>query len=285
VGTGSGGSRPEDAGDFGARGRGGAYQAFFAGLFSLGASWPTSVSRYSQAGGNGVPDAAILCFCNCSSYRSERRARRLVQPLLPLRRIVKMRSACFWGSTMRCPTDRCSASAIGSFAFGRGLTGRTATQLAWGGALVMLVSGLGRSPGAHHLPDLSLRRRARIDPRPLPAVRRVGDDSRTGGRPGPCASRAWFGSFIFGSLFSWRTGRRRLNRWRRAGLHQFSGEPRSGGVHPAVRMVQGYAWLLHLGFAFSVRSLPQRSWRGGGAWGRGARLISRRELGNYFFCI
>ena len=71
-----------------------------------------------------------------------------VQPRLPLRRIVKMRSAWLLGIY--------HAVSYGSMlSFGNWVPsllaevspGRSATQLAWGGALVMLVSGLGRISG------------------------------------------------------------------------------------------------------------------------------------------
>jgi hypothetical protein len=82
----------------------------------------------------------------------------------------------------------------------------------------------------------------------LSAVRGAGDDSRTRDCPGPCApGRLVRVVYLRVSVSVGEpVGAGRIA-GRRTGFHQLSGEPRSGGLHPAVRVVQGYARLLHLG--------------------------------------
>ncbi len=132
-------------------GRAGAYQAFFAGCFSLG-----SILAYLlipvivRAGWQWVFLApAILCLPLLALVPALRLAPvSSARSFLPLRRILGMRSAWILGSYHALSYG--SMLSLGNWVpslLAEGSRHRTATQLAWGGALVMLVSGLARLSG------------------------------------------------------------------------------------------------------------------------------------------
>ena len=187
-------------------GRGGAYQAFFAGLFSLGSILAyLCIPAIAQAGWQWVYlTPAILCFLQLLFVPVLKGAPvASVQPLLPLRRIVKMRSA--WLLGMYHAVSYGSMLSFGNWVpslLAEVTPGRTATQLAWGGALVMLVSGLGRISGGFLI--------FRISPYVVAHGSILGLCLLFGGLvmiPEPAVVLglallgAWFGSFIFGSIF------------------------------------------------------------------------------------
>lgn len=132
-------------------GRAGAYQAFFAGLFSLG-----SILAYllipviAGAGWQWVfLTPAILCLLQLFLVPVLKGAPLAsIPPVLPLRRIVKMRAA--WLLGIYHAVSYGSMLSLGNWVpslLAEVSLRRSATQLAWGGALVMLVSGLGRISG------------------------------------------------------------------------------------------------------------------------------------------
>ena len=187
-------------------GRGGAYQAFFAGLFSLGSIlaylWIPAIARAGWQWVYLTP--AILCFLQLLFVPVLKGAPvATVQPFLPLRRILKMRSA--WLLGMYHAVSYGSMLSFGNWVpslLAEVSPGRTATQLAWGGALVMLVSGLGRISGGFIT--------FRISPYVVAHGSILGLCLLFGGLamiPEPAVVLglallgAWFGSFIFGSLF------------------------------------------------------------------------------------
>jgi nitrate/nitrite transporter NarK len=132
-------------------GRAGAYQAFFAGLFSLGSILAyLCIPVIARAGWQWVfLTPAILCLLQLLFVPVLKGAPvASVQPLLPLRRIVKMRSA--WLLGIYHAVSYGAMLSLGNWVpslLAEVSLGRSATQLAWGGALVMLVSGLGRITG------------------------------------------------------------------------------------------------------------------------------------------
>ncbi|MHB8773444.1 MAG: MFS transporter [Syntrophales bacterium] len=187
-------------------GRGGAYQAFFAGLFSLGSILAfLYIPAIAAAGWQWVYlTPAILCFmqlCFVPVLRATPVADS--RALLPLRSIVTRKAAWLLGLY-----HAVSYGAMMSFGnwlpslLAEALPGRTATQLAWGGALVMLVSGLGRISGGFFI--------FRVSPYLVAHGSILGLCLLFGGLaiiPGPAVVLtlallgAWFGSFVFGSLF------------------------------------------------------------------------------------
>jgi sugar phosphate permease len=132
-------------------GQAGAYQAFFAGCFSLG-----SILAYL-----GMPlivrtrwhwvflAPALLCLSLLAFIPALRIAPPpSARPSLPLRRIVEMRPAWILGTYHALSYG--SMLSLGNWVpslLAEVSRHRTATQLAWGGALVMLVSGLSRLSG------------------------------------------------------------------------------------------------------------------------------------------
>lgn len=132
-------------------GRAGAYQAFFAGFFSLG-----SILAYLlipvivRAGWQWVfLTPAILCLPLLALVPALRIAPLPSAPhFLPLRRILGIRSA--WILGIYHALSYGSMLSLGNWVpslLAEVSRHRTATQLAWGGALVMLVSGLSRLLG------------------------------------------------------------------------------------------------------------------------------------------
>lgn len=132
-------------------GRAGAYQAFFAGCFSLGSilaylGMPVIV----RAGWYWVfLTPALLCLPLLALVPALRPAPpSSARPSLPLRRIVGMQSA--WILGLYHALSYGSMLSLGNWvpSLLAEVSGhRTATQLAWGGALVMLVSGVSRLSG------------------------------------------------------------------------------------------------------------------------------------------
>ena len=132
-------------------GRAGAYQAFFAGFFSLG-----SILAYLlipiiiRAGWQWVfLTPAILSLLLLALVPALRLAPpSSTRPSLSLRRIVGMRPA--WILGIYHAVSYGSMLSLGNWVpslLAEVSRHRTATQLAWGGALVMLVSGLSRLSG------------------------------------------------------------------------------------------------------------------------------------------
>lgn len=189
------------------RGRGGAYQAFFAGLFSLGSILAfLYIPTIAAAGWQWVYlTPAILCLLQLFFVPVLKRdvPAAAVHAPLPLRSIVGMKAA--WLLGMYHAVSYGSMLSFGNWVpslLAEALPGRTATQLAWGGALVMLVSGLGRISGGFVI--------FRISPHVVAHGSILGLCLLFGGLaviPGPAVVLAlallgaWFGSFVFGSLF------------------------------------------------------------------------------------
>lgn len=187
-------------------GRAGAFQAFFAGIFSLG-----SILAYLllpvifQVGWRWVfLIPAFLCLLMLTLVPALRPTPTSpANPSLPLRRIVGMPSpwvlgiyhALSYGSMLGLGNWAPSLLAEVSFQ-------QTATQLAWGGALVMLVSGLSRLSGGFvilRISPLTVLHGSILVLGILFAGMAV---TRT---PGVVLSlallAAWFGSINFGALF------------------------------------------------------------------------------------
>lgn len=187
-------------------GRAGAFQAFFAGIFSLG-----SILAYLllpvifQVGWRWVfLIPAFLCLLMLTLVPALRPTPTSpANPSLPLRRIVGMPSpwvlgiyhALSYGSMLSLGNWAPSLLAEVSFQ-------QTATQLAWGGALVMLVSGLSRLSGGFvilRISPLTVLHGSILVLGILFAGMAV---TRT---PGVVLSlallAAWFGSINFGALF------------------------------------------------------------------------------------
>jgi cyanate permease len=132
-------------------GRAGTYQAFFAACFSVGSivaylSMPIVV----RAGWQWVFLApAILCLPLLVLVPSLRVGPPAAfRAFLPLRRIVGMRSA--WVLGIYHALSYGSMLSLGNWVpslLAEASSHRSATQLAWGGALVMLVSGVARLSG------------------------------------------------------------------------------------------------------------------------------------------
>lgn len=132
-------------------GRAGAYQAFFAGSFSMGSILAyLAIPVIAGAGWRWVfLTPAILCLPLLAMLPAIRPAPRSAPgPSLPVRRIVEMRSA--WILGIYHAVSYGSMLSIGNWipSLLAEVSGhRTATQLAWGGALVMFVSGVSRLSG------------------------------------------------------------------------------------------------------------------------------------------
>jgi NNP family nitrate/nitrite transporter-like MFS transporter len=132
-------------------GRAGAYQAFFAACFSLGSilaylGMPVVV----RAGWHWIfLTPAFLCLPLLATVPTLRLAHSpSMRPSLPLRHILRIRSA--WILGLYHALSYGSMLSLGSWVpslLAEVWRDRTATQLAWGGALVMLVSGLSRLAG------------------------------------------------------------------------------------------------------------------------------------------
>ncbi len=187
-------------------GRAGAYQAFFAGLFSLGSILAyLCIPAIAEVGWQWVYlTPAILCFLQLLFVPILKGAPvASVQPLLPLRNIVKMRSA--WLLGIYHAVSYGSMLSLGNWVpslLAEVTVRRSATQLAWGGALVMLVSGLGRISGGFII--------FRISPYAVAHGSILALCLLFGGLafiPEPAVVLglallgAWFGSVIFGALF------------------------------------------------------------------------------------
>ena len=188
------------------KGQAGAYQAFFAGLFSLG-----SILAYllipviARAGWQWVfLTPAILCLLQMLLVPVLKGAPIASgQPLLYLRRIVKMPSA--WLLGIYHAVSYGSMLSLGNWIpslLAEASLHRSATQLAWGGALVMLVSGMGRICGGFII--------FRISPYTIAHGSILALCMLFGGLaiiPDPTMVLglsllvAWFGSVVFGSLF------------------------------------------------------------------------------------
>ena len=187
-------------------GQAGTYQAFFAGVFSLGCILAyLGIPVIARAGWQWVfLTPAILCLLQLLFVPFLKGTPiATVQPLLHLRRIVKMPSAWLLGIY--------HAVSYGSMiSFGNWLPSllaevslhRSATQLAWGGALVMLVSGMGRICGGFII--------FRISPYTVAHGSILALFLLFGGLAliseptavlGLSLLGAWFGSVIFGALF------------------------------------------------------------------------------------
>jgi nitrate/nitrite transporter NarK len=132
-------------------GRVGAYQAFFAGFFSLGSILAYLLIPVIVRGGwQWVFLApALLCLPLLLLVPALRLAPvSSARASLPLRRIVGMRST--WVIGIYHALSYGSMLSLGNWVpsvLAEVLRHRTATELAWGGALVMLVSGLSRLSG------------------------------------------------------------------------------------------------------------------------------------------
>ena len=218
-------------------GRAGAYQAFFAGLFSLG-----SILAYllipviAGAGWQWVfLTPAILCLLQLFLVPVLKGAPARLDPSRSSPAAYRENAGRMAIGHLPCGVVRIDAQPrqLGPFAPRRGLPRRSATQLAWGGALVMLVSGLGRISGGFIIFRISpytvahgsilalclLFAGLALIPEPamVLAMALLG---------------AWFGSVVFAALFQLaqpvRAGRLA---GRPAGFRQFPGEPGGGGFH------------------------------------------------------
>ncbi len=187
-------------------GRAGAYQAFFAACFSVGSILAyLAVPVVVRIGWQWVFLApAILCLPLLALVSTLRLGPpSAVRRSLPLRRIVGMQPAWIIGTYHALSYG--SMLSLGNWVpslLAEVISHRSATQLAWGGALVMLVSGVARLSGGFVI--------LRVPPRavahgsiailcllflglalgPAPAV-----------LLGLALLGAWFGSINFGALF------------------------------------------------------------------------------------
>lgn len=132
-------------------GRAGAYQAFFAGSFSLGSILAyLLIPAIVRAGWRWVfLTPAILCLPLLALVPALRLAPpSSARPSLPLRRVMGLRSA--WILGIYHALSYGSMLNLGNWVpslLAEVSRHRSATQLAWSGALVMLVSGLARLSG------------------------------------------------------------------------------------------------------------------------------------------
>ncbi|HSB69366.1 MAG TPA: MFS transporter [Candidatus Methylomirabilis sp.] len=187
-------------------GRAGAYQAFFAGSFSLGSILAyLAMPIIIRAGWHWVfLTPAILCLPLFALVPALRLAPpSSARPTLPLRRILGMRSA--WIIGIYHALSYGSMLSLGNWVpslLAEVWRHRTATQLAWGGALVMLVSGLSRLSGGFVI--------FRVPPRAVAhgsilALCILFTGLALIHTPGVVLSLAllgaWFGSVNFGALF------------------------------------------------------------------------------------
>ena len=187
-------------------GRAGAYQAFFAGAFSIGSIVAyLAIPAIAGAGWRWVfLTPAVLCLPLLALVPALRSApRSSAIPSLPLRHIVGMRPA--WILGVYHAMSYGSMLSIGNWipSLLAEVSGhRTATQLAWGGALVMFVSGLSRLSGGviiFRVPPLAVAHGSIL------ALCGLFTALAFFREPGAVLSLAllvaWFGSVNFGSLF------------------------------------------------------------------------------------
>ena len=234
-------------------GRAGAFQAFFAGIFSFG-----SILAYLllpviiQIGWRWVfLIPAFLCLLMLTLVPALRSTPASpAHRSLSLRRIVGMPSpwvlgvyhALSYGSMLSLGNWVPSLLAEVSFQ-------QTATQLAWGGALVMLVSGLSRLSGGLvilRISPLTVLHGSLLVLGILFAGMAV--TRRPGLVLGLALLAAWFGSINFGALFQLASRSAAADSLgTMLGFVNLLGKYRGGCLHVAVRMVQGHARLLHLG--------------------------------------
>ena len=187
-------------------GRAGAYQAFFAGFFSLGSILAfLLIPGIALAGWQWVYlTPAILCLLQLALVPALRSAPLSTdKPSLPVRRIVAMRTA--WILGIYHAISYGSMISLGNWVpslLAEASSRRSATQLAWGGALVMLVSGLGRISGGFII--------FRVSPYAVAHGSILSLAILFAGLafiPAPGAVLclallcAWFGSVVFGALF------------------------------------------------------------------------------------
>ena len=187
-------------------GRAGAYQAFFAGAFSIG-----SIVAYLvlpvivEAGWRWVfLTPALLCLPQLALVPILRPApRSLPGSLLPFRRIVAMHSA--WILGIYHAMSYGAMLTIGNWIpslLAEVSSHRTATQFAWGGALAMFVSGLARLLGGviiFRVSPLVVAHGCILVLCGLFAA--LAFTHAPGAVLGLALLVAWFGSMNFGSLF------------------------------------------------------------------------------------
>lgn len=188
-------------------GRAGAYQAFFGGLFSLGSILAfLLIPPLARAGWRWVYWApAILCLLQLAMVPALRPAPPAAgrPPFLPFRQILGMRAA--WIIGLYHAISYGAMMSLGNWIpslLAEASPGRSAVQLAWGGALFMLVSGLGRISGGFVIFRVSPHRVAHGSLLAL-AVLMAGLAliPHAGTVLALALLGAWFGSFVFGAIF------------------------------------------------------------------------------------
>jgi sugar phosphate permease len=187
-------------------GRAGAYQAFFAGCFSIGSIFAyLSMPIVIGSGWHWVfLGPAVLCLPLLALVPTLRLGPpSAFRASLPLQRIVGLPSA--WVLGIYHALSYGSMLSLGSWVpslLAEVSVHRTATQLAWGGALVMLVSGVARLSGGFVI--------LRVAPRvvahgSIVSLGLLFAGLALGPTPGILLSLAllgaWFGSINFGALF------------------------------------------------------------------------------------
>jgi MFS family permease len=187
-------------------GRAGAYQAFFAGLFSLGGILAfLLIPPIARAGWQWVYwTPAILCLLQLAMVPALRPATvRTGRPLLPLRQILGIREA--WLIGIYHAISYGVMMSLGNWIpslLAEASPGRSATQLAWGGALFMLVSGLGRISGGFVIfrvsPYLIAHGSVLVLALLMGGLALI---PHAGTVLVLALLGAWFGSFVFGAIF------------------------------------------------------------------------------------
>ena len=186
--------------------RAGAYQAFFAGFFSLGSilAYLLIPVIFRQGWQWVFLTPAILCLPLMALLPALCRAPLAsIRPSLSLVRIVKMK--CAWIIGIYHALSYGAMLSLGNWVpslLAEASPLRTATQLAWGGALVMLVSGLGRISGGFVIFRVSAYLVAHGSILILGVLFAGLALLHTPGAVlGLALLGAWFGSFCFGALF------------------------------------------------------------------------------------
>jgi nitrate/nitrite transporter NarK len=187
-------------------GRAGAYQAFFAGFFSLGSILAyLLIPLIVRAGWRWVfLTPALLCLPLLALVPTLRLAPiSTSRPSVPLRRIVGMRTA--WILGLYHALSYGSMLSLGNWVpslLAEVSRRGTATQLAWGGALVMLVSGLSRLAGGFVIFRVSPLAVAHGSILVLCILfAGLASIPTPGAVLGLALLAAWFGSINFGALF------------------------------------------------------------------------------------
>jgi len=187
-------------------GRAGAYQAFFGGFFSLG-----SISAYLaipivlRAGWRWIfLIPAVICVALLAVVPMLRLPPHAsAAQSVPLRRILAVRQAWLLGSYHAVAYG--SMMSLGSWVpavLAEVVRGRTATELAWAGALFMLVSGVSRLCGGiviFRVPPPAVAHGSLVGLAALCVA--LAATSTPGAVLALALLAAWFGSINFGALF------------------------------------------------------------------------------------